>query len=153
MAQRGGSVTTQVRFGEKVYSPIIGNGQADVLIAFEEMETAKWMNYIKPEGTVIINTFRIPSAPILIGKSDYPEGVVEEICSKVKDTRVIDAAKLAEELGNIKAMNVIMVGALIKGLGLTEIDWESVIRSLVKEKFVELNLRAFRMGFEAVHAL
>lgn len=150
MAQRGGSVTTQVRFGERVSSPIIGHGQADILISFEEMETAKWMSYVKPEGTVIINAFRIPSAPILIGKADYPQGVIEEVSSKVKDTQVLDAAKLAEELGNIKAMNVIMVGALIKGLGLTEIDWEGVIRTLVKEKFVDLNLKAFKMGFDAV---
>jgi len=150
MAQRGGSVTTQVRFGEKVYSPIIGKGQADILISFEEMETAKWMEFVKPEGTVIINSYRIPSAPILIGKSDYPEGVVDEVSSKVKNTQVFNAAKLAEELGNIKAMNVILVGALIKGLALTEIDWEAVIKSLVKEKFVELNIKAFKMGFDAV---
>ncbi len=150
MAQRGGSVTTQVRFGEKVYSPIIGKGQADILISFEEMETAKWMEFVKPEGTVIINAFRIPSAPILMGSVDYPNGVVEEVRTKVKNTQVFDAAKLAEELGNMKTINVILVGALIKGLGLADIDWEAVIRSLVKEKFVELNLKAFKMGFDAV---
>lgn len=150
MAQRGGSVTTQVRFGEKVYSPIIGKGQADILISFEEMETAKWMEFVKPEGTVIINAFRIPSAPILMGSVDYPNGVVEEVRSKVKNTQVFDAAKLAEELGNMKTINVILVGALIKGLGLADIDWEAVIRSLVKEQFVELNLKAFKMGFDAV---
>jgi indolepyruvate ferredoxin oxidoreductase beta subunit len=150
MAQRGGSVTTQVRFGEKVYSPIIGKGQADILVSFEEMETAKWMEFVKPEGTVVINTFRIPSAPILTGKSDYPEGVIAEVKSNVNNTQLLDAATMAKELGNVKAMNVIMVGALVKGLGLTDINWEDVIKSLVKEKFIELNVKAFKMGFDAV---
>lgn len=150
MAQRGGSVTTQVRFGEKVYSPIIGKGQADILVSFEEMETAKWMEFVKPEGTVVINQFRIPSAPILIGASDYPAGVVAEVKSKVDNTQIIPAADMAKELGNVKAMNVIMVGALVKGLGLTDIDWEAVITALVKEKYVPLNIKAFKMGFDAV---
>ncbi|MCK8061174.1 MULTISPECIES: indolepyruvate oxidoreductase subunit beta [unclassified Fusibacter] len=150
MAQRGGSVTTQVRFGEKVYSPIIGKGQADILVSFEEMETAKWMEFVKPEGTVVINTFRIPSAPILIGKADYPEGVIAEVKSNVENTQLLDAATMAKELGNVKAMNVIMVGALVKGLGLTDINWEDVIKSLVKEKFIELNVKAFNLGFNAV---
>ncbi len=151
MAQRGGSVTTQVRFGEKVYSPIIGKGQADILVAFEEMETAKWIEFVKPDGTVVINKYRIPSAPILIGKADYPVHVVDEIESKIENTQILDAAKLATELGNIKAMNVVMVGALVKGLGLTDIDWEAVIKSLVKEKFIDLNIKAFKLGMDAVH--
>lgn len=150
MAQRGGSVTTQVRFGEKVYSPIIGKGQADILVSFEEMETAKWMEFVKPDGTVVVNTYRIPSAPILIGKADYPDKVLEEVKSNVENTQLLDAGKMAQELGNVKAMNVIMVGALVKGLGLTDIDWQSVIKLLVKEKFVELNLKAFQLGLDAV---
>lgn len=150
MAQRGGSVTTQVRFGEKVYSPIIGKGQADILVSFEEMETAKWMEFVKPDGTVVVNTYRIPSAPILIGKADYPVKVLDEVKSKVDNTQMLDAGKMAQELGNVKAMNVIMVGALVKGLGLTDIDWQNVIKSLVKEKFVDLNLRAFQLGLDAV---
>ncbi len=150
MAQRGGSVTTQVRFGEKVYSPIIGKGQADILVSFEEMETAKWIEFVRPDGTVVINTYRIPSAPILIGSADYPVGVVDEVKSKIKDTQLLDAAALAESLGNIKAMNVVMVGALIKGLGLTDIDWEAVIKTTVKEKFVDLNIKAFNLGLNSV---
>ncbi len=150
MAQRGGSVTTQVRFGEKVYSPIIGKGQADILVSFEEMETAKWIEYVKPDGTIIINTYRIPSAPILIGSADYPVGVVAEVQSKISNTQLLDAAKLARSLGNIKAMNVVMVGALIKGLGLTDIDWTSVIEKTVKPKFIDLNVKAFDLGMQSV---
>ncbi len=150
MAQRGGSVTTQVRFGETVYSPIIGKGQADILVSFEEMETAKWLEFVRPDGTIIINTYRIPSAPILIGKVDYPTGVIAEVQSKIDNTQLLDAAKLAKGLGNIKAMNVVMVGALVKGLGLTDIDWQKVIESTVKPKFIDLNIKAFELGMDSV---
>ncbi|MEA3423737.1 MAG: indolepyruvate oxidoreductase subunit beta, partial [Bacillota bacterium] len=118
MAQRGGSVTTQVRFGEKVYSPIIGKGQADVLVSFETMETGRWLDYVKPEGIVVINDFEIGSAPILMGVAEYPEGVIEYIQEHAKETIVMKAADLAVELGNVRTMNVIIVGALIKVLDL-----------------------------------
>lgn len=151
MAQRGGSVTTQVRFGNEVFSPIIGKGQADILVSFEEMETGKWLEFVKPDGTVVINNYRIPSAPILSGAADYPEGVIDEIKSKIKNTKVIDAARLAEEeIGNAKTMNVIMVGALAKGLGLDDIDWDSVLEETVKEKFIDINKKAFKIGYDAV---
>lgn len=150
MAQRGGSVTTQVRYGKKVYSPIIGLGQADILVSFETMETGKWLEYLKPEGKAVINDFRIPSAPILAGSADYPEGIIEAVSEKVSTT-VFKAEDLATELGNIKVMNVIIVGALIKAMGLeAEVDWTSVIRETVKEKFVELNLKALEIGMAQI---
>ncbi len=150
MAQRGGSVTTQVRFGEKVHSPIIGKGQADILVSFETMETAKWIEYIKPEGKVVINDYQIPSAPILSGAATYPKGVLEDISSKVQTT-VFKAADLAQGIGNIKTMNVIIVGALVKAMGLdTGIKWDEVIKETVKEKFVDINLKAFNLGMEQV---
>lgn len=149
MAQRGGSVTTQVRFGEKVYSPIIGKGQADILVSFETMETARYMDYLKPEGKVVMNDFQIGSAPVLVGKVDYPEGVVEHISNTVATT-VINAGQLATDLGNAKAMNVILVGALIKAMGLENLDWESVIKETVKEKFVPMNLEALKVGMAQV---
>ncbi len=150
MAQRGGSVTTQVRFGEKVYSPIIGKGQADVLVSFETMETGRWLDYVKPEGTVVINDFEIGSAPILMGTVEYPEGVIEYIQSHAKDTIVMKAADLAVELGNVRTMNVIIVGALIKALGLEGIDWEEVIKETVKPKFVDINVKALKLGMDQV---
>lgn len=147
MAQRGGSVTTQVRFGEKVNSPIIGKGQADILVSFEVMETGKWLDYLKPEGKAVVNEFKIPSAPILIGKVDYPEGVLDEVKNKV-ETYSFDAAAIASELGNIKTMNVVLFGALVKAMGLDDIDWEEVIRETVKEKFVDINIKALNKGME-----
>ncbi len=150
MAQRGGSVTTQVRFGEKVYSPIIGKGQADILVSFETMETSKWLDFVKPDGQVVINEYEIPSAPILAGTAEYPKGVIEDISSKISTT-VFKAADLAESIGNLKTMNVIVVGALVKALGLDGItDWKAVISETVKEKFIDINVKAFELGMAQV---
>jgi indolepyruvate ferredoxin oxidoreductase beta subunit len=149
MAQRGGSVTTQVRYGDKVYSPIIGKGQADVLVSFETMETSRYLDYLKEDGKVVINEYQIPSAPILAGFADYPEGVIDAIKLKA-NTTVFKAAEIAESLGNSKTMNVVLVGALIKALGLEKLDWETVIRETVKEKFVEINIKALEAGMAQV---
>lgn len=150
MAQRGGSVTTQVRFGEKVYSPIIGKGQADIVVSFETMETGKWLEFLKPNGKVVVNDYHIPSAPILSGKADYPTGVIEAL-NEVADVTVFEAAKLAEELGNIRTMNVIIVGALVKAMGLDDgIDWEQVIRETVKPQFIDINIEALNLGMSQV---
>ncbi len=145
MAQRGGSVTTQVRFGKQVHAPIIGKGQADVLVSFEIMETLRWLEFLKPDGKVVINNHKIPSVPILSGKREYPRGVIETISRKV-DATVIDAGRIAEELGNPKTMNVILLGALVKAMGLTELEWRAAIKECVKPKFVEINLEAFKAG-------
>ncbi|MBU5294361.1 indolepyruvate oxidoreductase subunit beta [Anaerosalibacter bizertensis] len=149
MAQRGGSVSTQVRFGNKVFSPIIGKGEADILVSFETMEALRWLEYLKPDGKVVVNDYKIPSAPILMGKEDYPEGVIDIIKDKA-NTSIIDAAKIAEDLGNTKVMNIVLFGALVKAMGLTDIDWEDVIRKTVKEKFVDINIKAFNAGMNAI---
>lgn len=145
MAQRGGSVSTQVRYGKKVYSPIIGKGQADILVSFETMEALRWLEYLETNGKVVVNDYQIPSAPILMGKRDYPEGVLELIKAKA-DTTVIRAAEIAEKLGNAKAMNVVLFGALVKAMKITYIDWEEVIKSSVKASAVRVNLLAFQAG-------
>lgn len=146
MAQRGGSVTTQVRFGEKVFSPIIGKGQADLLVSYETMETERMLSFLSSEGKAIVNTYEIPSAPILTGKVAYPKGVIEDI-SKQVDTVAIDAASIAMSCGNIKAMNVVIVGALIKALGLEDItDWDEAIKACVKPKLVDMNIKALKLG-------
>lgn len=149
MSQRGGSVSTQVRYGGKVNSPVIGKGQADILVSFETMEALRYLEFLKPEGKVVINDYQIPSAPILMGKADYPEGVIETIKEKA-NTSVIDAAKIAEELGNMKVMNIVLLGALVKAMELTDIDWESAIKNLVKEEFVDINIKAFQRGMDGV---
>lgn len=147
MAQRGGSVTTQVRFGKKVDSPIIGIGQADILVSFERMEAVRWINHLKKGGTAIINDYQIPSAPILIGVKDYPTGIDEFIKGHF-NTLIFDASEVAKKVGNIRTMNVIMVGALAKALDLEEINWEHVIEKEVKEQFLELNKKAFKEGYD-----
>lgn len=149
MAQRGGSVSTQVRYGSEVFSPIIGIGEADILVSFEKMETLRWLEFLKPDGVVVINDYIIPSAPILMGKIDYPQGIIELIEGKAK-TKVVNAGEIAEKLGNTKVMNVVLLGSLIKLMNLTDIDWEAVIKSQVKEQFAELNIKAFKEGMNAV---
>lgn len=147
MSQRGGSVNTQIRFGKTVYSPVIDIGGADIIVAFEKMEAARWLNFLKKGGVVIVNTVEVPSLPILIGKEEYPRNLLEEISQKVS-TIAIDAAGIAENLGNIKAQNMVLLGALVKYLGLQQIDWDATIKNNVPEKFYELNIRAFKKGIE-----
>ncbi|CCQ94587.1 Indolepyruvate ferredoxin oxidoreductase [[Clostridium] ultunense Esp] len=149
MAQRGGSVSTQVRFGDDVSSPIIGRGEADVLVSFETMEALRWLEYLKPDGKVVVNDYKIPSAPILMGKRDYPEGVIDTIRNKA-NTSVINATEIAEKLGNMKVMNIVLLGALVKAMDLSDIDWEKAIKDNIKEKFVDINLKAFQRGNSAI---
>lgn len=149
MAQRGGSVTTQVRYGKKVYAPIIGKGQADILVSFEAMEALRWLEFLNPKGRAVVNDFKIPSAPILMGNVDYPEGVIEKIKEKV-NTSTLDAGQIAERIGNPKTMNIVLLGALVKAMDLTDIDWEKAIRENVKEQFIEINIKAFQEGMKAV---
>ena len=147
MAQRGGSVSTQVRYGKKVYSPIIGKGQADILVSFETMEALRWLEYLAPTGKVVVNDYQIPSAPILMGKREYPAGVLELLKEKA-DTTVICASLIAERLGNAKAMNVVLFGALVKAMKIDYIDWEEVIKTSVKASAVPVNLLAFQEGLK-----
>lgn len=149
MAQRGGSVSNQVRFGKKVYSPIIGKGQADILVAFEMMEAMRWLEYLKPGGKIVVNDFRIPSGPILIGACDYPEQVIERLKEKA-DTTVIQAGEIAKQIGNARTMNLVLFGALVKGMNLTHIDFEAEIAANVKPETLPLNLEAFRAGIAAL---
>ncbi|MDR1045813.1 MAG: indolepyruvate oxidoreductase subunit beta [Candidatus Adiutrix sp.] len=148
MAQRGGSVSNQVRYGQKVYSPIIDKGQADILVAFETMEAVRWAPFLKKGGLLVVNDYRIPPAPVLTGSLDYPEGLLEALAAQTPTT-VIKAAEIAEGLGNGKAMNIVLFGALIKQMDLADIDWEAQIRANVKASFVDLNLRAFKAGRDA----
>ena len=125
MSQRGGSVSTQVRFGPKVYSPIIGTGTADLLVSFEEMEAARYLKFLKPEGKVVVNTLQIPSMPVLSGKRKYPQTVLEELKSRTI-VLPLNATQIATDIGNPKSANVVLLGALIKALDLTDIDWKSI---------------------------
>lgn len=150
MAQRGGSVTTEVRYGEKVYSPLIEKGDVDVIVAFEKSEAARHINYLKKGGTIVANDYEIYPVTVTIGQEKYPENVDESLKKAVPNTYIIKAAKMAEGLGNIKAQNVVLLGALVYALKLTGIDWETIIEKLVPAKAVELNKKAFKLGYESL---
>ena len=147
MSQRGGSVTSQVKYSkEGVMSPVIEKGTADIIVSFEELEALRNLDYLRDGGKVVVNLVRIPSMTVLTGEESYPEDVVDEIKARVKDVTAIDATALATELGNPRAANVILLGALVEAMGLTDIDWEAIIRNNVKPQFVELNLKALAKG-------
>lgn len=148
MAQRGGSVTTQVRFGEKVYSPLIGAGEADVVVAFEKVEAARWISYLKEGGSLVVNDYEIYSMPMLIGKEQYPEDVLEKLKAEIPNTKIFNAAEVAENIGNIKTQNIVLLGALIKALGLQDMDWAQVVRDNLPEKMHEINIKALKAGME-----
>lgn len=151
MSQRGGDVVSQVRYSkEKVYSPVIEKGTADIVVSFEEMEALRTLDYLKQDGAVVVNTERIPSMTVLTGAEEYANDVIEEIEKAADRVHTMDASKMAADLGNVKAANVILLGALVKLMGLDDIDWEDIIRKNVKEKFIDLNLKAFKVGAEAV---
>ena len=149
MSQRGGSVSTQVRFGDKVYSPLIGKGAADVIVAFEKMEAVRYSDFLKPGGVAVINDYEMASATTAAGLAQYPEGCLEAIqehfrCFSLK------AGEVARAVGNEKCMNIVLFGALTKVLELPNIDWEEVIRTTVPAKFIDLNIAAYRAGKEAI---
>jgi indolepyruvate ferredoxin oxidoreductase beta subunit len=146
MAQRGGSVTTQIKFGEKVYSPCIGRGEADVIIAFEKVEAVRWLPYLKEDGALLVNDYEIYSLPVLLGKEKYPENIIEKLKEKVRNFKAFNAAQMAEGLGNIKAQNIILLGAMIKALGLDGIDWVEVLKEYLPERLHELNIKALDAG-------
>lgn len=150
MAQRGGSVTTQVRYGQQVHAPLIGKGSADLIVAFEKMEAYRQLPMLKPEGAVVVNDYAIPSSTVLAGEEVYPSDILDRLQALVR-TDVLRADEMARQLGNPKVMNVILLGALIQKMGLAEeIDWQEVIASQVKPQFVALNVQAFLAGMGAV---
>lgn len=152
MSQRGGSVSTQVRYGSRVYSPIIGKGQADVLVAFETMEAIRYLPVLKPGGKIVVNDYKMPSLPILSGEQEYPDGILDELRSKAS-TLVIDASRAARDNGNPRGMNIVLLGALIEALGIQNVDWATAVRECVKPKLVEDNLRCLDAGMRAAEAL
>lgn len=152
MSQRGGSVSSQVRYGEdEVYSPVIEIGRADMIVSFEKMEALRYLKYLKPEGKIVVNNYKLESISSLVGKYEYKEDKIDAELLRLKAS-VIDAGKKAEELGNVKVMNVILLGALVKSMKLDNIDWEDIIRKNVKEKFVEINIVALNEGMKLVES-
>lgn len=151
MSQRGGSVSSYVRYNDKgdVYSPVIDKRGADILASFEEMEALRWVDYVRPDGVIVVNRKRLPSLPMLTGAAAYPDGILQEL-ERVAKTVVVDGPSKAAQIGSGKVTNTILLGTIIRYMGLEHIDWETVIRENVKPTFVELNLQALRMGKEMI---
>ena len=150
MSQRGGSVSTQVHWGERVFSPVIGKGAADIIVAFEEMEAGRYADYLKPDGVAVINAYRMDSSTTAAGLAEYPQGCLEAMQKHFR-CFILDAERLAQELGNRKCANIVLFGSMVKALDMGGVtDWEAVVAETVPEKLRELNLRAFRAGFAAV---
>lgn len=148
MSQRGGSVSTQVRWGDHVYSPLIGKGEADLLVAFEEMEAVRYAEYLKPGAIAVINNYRQDSSLTAAGLAKYPEGCIEAMQKHFK-CFTLNAEEIARELGSVKCTNIVLFGAMTGALDLGDIDWEEVIKETVPLKFADLNIQAYRRGKEA----
>lgn len=146
MSQRGGSVVTYVRWGEKVYSPIIDRGQADAILSFELLEAARWTEYLKPGGRLITNTQQINPMPVITGAARYPEGLEGKLRALGIDLDAVDALSLAEEAGSSKAVNIVLLGRLSRWFDFTEAEWLEAIEQSVPPRFLELNKKAFALG-------
>ncbi len=145
MAQRGGSVITHVRFGKKVYSPLIEQGKGDFILAFEKLEALRYSHYSKKHGTVIVNDREIPPMSVLVGAAEYPKDIEKKLKSKAR-TYIVDATKIAVELGNIRTVNIVLLGVLSRFLDFKKTSWIQAIKKNVKERFVELNIIALKRG-------
>jgi len=146
MAQRGGSVDCHVRYGEKVYSPLIEKGTADFVVCLELLETMRKLEYLKSDGMIIVNREKIDPAPVAAGLEKYPSDIEDWLKTNVKKHLVLDTKEALKEAGSAKALNIVMLGALSQYLEFTDQQWASAIRARVKEKFVDMNLKAFALG-------
>lgn len=149
MAQRGGSVVTQVRMGEGVYSPVIEPGEADFVVAFEQLEAYRWAHFLKKDGTLIVNTQRIVPLTVLIGAANYPESILVDLKDRVERFIELDGLKLASEAGNAKATNVVLMGVLSQYMEFPEESWQNALVARIPAKLLELNKKAFASGVAA----
>lgn len=148
MSQRGGTVSSHVRYNAEgeVCSPVIGGQAADILVSFEQMEALRWIDYVKPDGAIVTSMEKIDCQSVLSGRTPYPEDIVGELRKVNNKVIAIDASAEANKLGNSKVANVILLGMIVKYMGLEHIDWVKIIRENVKEKFVDMNIQALELG-------
>ncbi|MGN1117950.1 MAG: indolepyruvate oxidoreductase subunit beta [Acutalibacteraceae bacterium] len=146
MSQRGGSVVTYVRYGDKVYSPVIDKGEADFVLSFELLEAARFVEYLKKDGIILTNTQQINPMPVITGAAQYPEKLDEKISALGVNIDAFDALSLALEAGSAKAVNIVLLGRLSRYFDFTEDEWLSAIERSVPEKFLEMNKKAFALG-------
>ena len=147
MAQRGGSVVTFVRFGKSVSEPVVEEGEADVLIAFERLEALRYAHFLKKDGVIIVNDCRIDPMTVVIGASEYPENIIETL-KKKHTVYTIDGGKIAKELGNSKVLNSVVLGLGAKYIGFSKEEWIKIIEKTVPPKTIEINEKAFVKGYE-----
>ncbi|HHV95496.1 MAG TPA: indolepyruvate oxidoreductase subunit beta [Clostridiaceae bacterium] len=148
MSQRGGSVVTYVRLGEKINSPLIEQNSADIIMAFEKLEALRWIKYLKEDGKLIINDQRIDPMPVITGKEKYPEGIIEFLKSKYKDNVIsIDALKVAKELGNLRVVNMVLIGILASKTSIEKEVWLEALREVLPAKLQSVNEKAFEIGY------
>ena len=149
MSQRGGSVVTYVRFGDKVYSPVIDKGEADYIVSFEMLEAARWTEYLREGGKIVANSQQINPMPVITGAALYPDDLAGKLAAKNIQVDVLDALKLAEQAGSAKAVNIVLMGHLSRSFDFTLDEWMQAIEQSVPAKFLELNKKAFLLGREA----
>lgn len=146
MSQRGGSVVTYVRFGEKVYSPIIDKGEADFIVSFEQLEAARYLPCLKKGGRIVTNKQKIDPMPVITGAAEYPENLLEKLKDADVHVDAMDCVSIAEEAGSVKAVNIVLLGRLSKYFDIPLEKWEKAIEACVPSKFLELNKKAFALG-------
>ncbi|HPQ47355.1 MAG TPA: indolepyruvate oxidoreductase subunit beta [Clostridia bacterium] len=149
MAQRGGSVVTYVKFGEKVFSPIVEEAGADIILAFEELEAARWVSYLKKDGILIMNTQKINPMPVITGAAQYPSELTAKLNGVVSNCIAIDALTLAREAGTVKSVNVVLIGIMAKAAGYNKDIWIEALEKTVPARFMEVNKKAFELGYAA----
>ena len=149
MSQRGGSVVTYVRYGEKVYSPVIDKGEADYIVSFELLEAARWMEYLKADGQIVTNIQQIDPMPVITGAKQYPEDLVEKMKNTGAKVDALDCLALAEEAGSSKAVNIVLMGRLSHYFDMPEEAWQKAMEAIVPAKFLEMNKKAFELGKNA----
>ena len=149
MSQRGGSVVTYVRFGEKVYSPVISTGEADFIVSFEQLEAARYLDCLKQNGKIIVNAQAIDPMPVITGAATYPEGLTEKLLATGHKVDALDCLALAQKAGSSKAVNIVLMGRLSHYFDLPEEAWLSALEALVPPKFLEINKKAFELGKNA----
>ncbi len=149
MSQRGGSVVTYVRFGDAVYSPIIGAGEADFIVSFEKLEGARYVSCLKPDGRIIVNTQEIDPMPVITGMAEYPHDILDTLSEQGVAIDRLDALTLAEQAGSSKAVNIVLMGHLARYFDFSKEEWLAAIEKSVAPRFLEMNRKAFAFGYEA----
>ncbi|MDR1920506.1 MAG: indolepyruvate oxidoreductase subunit beta [Candidatus Adiutrix sp.] len=146
MSQRGGTVATQVKYGEKVFAPNIGLGEADFIVSFEKSEALRALPYLKSGGALVTDDHEIYSMPVASGVAEYPAGIIEELKRLAENVLVVPAGRIASGLGNVKVQNIVLLGALVKAMKLDQADWPALVARYVPPKVKDLNLKAFEAG-------